>query len=264
MNAFLTAVGVSLSHLFLHVASLRLVRCRVLPSLGAVLLAGVLACADDPQAINSDAPKTIEAKTGKLLKVGSSLKSMDITWELIDAGRAEFVPADDLKASTYCWLVPAGNFRLHAIGVVDGKIVIERFSVHTDKNPGPEPPEPPGPNPKPPANTLAAKFQEAYDADPATPSVKAFQRTSLIGLYQAVAEVLPARADIKTADQLRVLLKETSDKLVAPSGLLGLRKIIGGEIASAIGVDPVELTPALRAKAVQTFESVAKALSEVK
>ena len=126
------------------------------------------------------------------------------------------------------------------------------------------------PAPRPAPDTLFARMQAAYTADPAPPDLKNLQRTSLVGLYQAMAIASRKQAYITTTDLLEamhdaaaLLLDEEKGKPVA---LVKIRKeIVAGELVAALGTDPeAKLDPHLRPKAIETYNRLARALGGVK
>lgn len=126
------------------------------------------------------------------------------------------------------------------------------------------------PTPRPAPDNLFARMQAAYTADPAPPDLKNLQRTSLVGLYQAMAIRARKQVYVTTTDLLEAmrdsatdLLEEEKDK---PTALIQVRKeVVAGELVAALGTDPeAKLDPHLRPKAIETYNRLAQSLGGVK
>lgn len=131
--------------------------------------------------------------------------------------------------------------------------------------PTPVPPNPVPPEPTPPQSELAKKLQACWTADVTTSIVvKNSQKSLIIGLYEAMADHAKS-PKITNAAELLADLQSLGKTMLLPDALTDCRKIIGAEVAAVLGVMPeVALDDATRAKAVDVFTRIAKAMAEVK
>lgn len=145
-------------------------------------------------------------------------------------------------------------------------------------SPGPNPPAPVPPTPVPPVpvppvpvppapeptSELAKKLQACWAADPTNMVVKTSQRALIVGLYEAMVGHAKNEKVATTGDLLGDLKVQAAEMLL-PTALIECRRIIGAEVAAALGTDPATVLDApLRGKAVDVFGRIAKAMAEVK
>lgn len=126
----------------------------------------------------------------------------------------------------------------------------------------------PGP-PVPPADKLQQRMQAAYTADKAPHDVKAQQKVTLVGLYEATAIVARQKKHEKVGDLLEAMHRIASQLLEEergkPVALVQIRKeIVAGELAATLGTDPDAKLEPLRVSAVNVFNRCANALGGCK
>ena len=184
-----------------------------------------------------------------------------------------------------------GKFRVEcwsAIGNEPTAIYVATVTVSGEPGPGPTPPDPPTPvppvppvppppvppippPPPPPApvDPFLSKLQAAYDADRGAEPVKRGQLSLMIGLYLAMVDH-SKDASIKTTGDLLADYKRTANGdgtrpgLLLPNELIGLRKLIGAEVAAVFGPDSVTLDDPMRTRAVELWGKLAKTLGAIK
>lgn len=230
-----------------------------------LLVAAAIVAGDVPLKV----PEEVKGKPG-LVYVKAETSGVNVRWVLLDPGPS-FIPPEFLKdprvAVVFC--LEPGRYRLLAYTGKGDEVSEPAITtlVIEGKGPNPTPPGPipPGPTPPPsPPDPLVAKFQAAFSAD-ASPA-KAAALTSLVGLYQAMAEHTRDDRTLTTLGDVLGDLQRTAKRLNLPAeALVELRKQIAAEVAATIGTNPsLALDAALRSRAVDAFTKIAEALGKVK
>jgi hypothetical protein len=210
-------------------------------------------------------PETVKGQPGSFVVVRAETDGKTVRWVMLDDG-CSMLPPDLMKDSraAIVFTPRAGKFRLLAYSAKgdepsEPRICILEIGDAVPPKP-PTPPVPPGP-----IDPLAAKLQQAYDADAAAVAVKETQIAALYGLYAAMAETCDKDQTLKTlGDVLAQLHKTAKDLKLAPDGLIAARKLIAVEVAT-LGTSPgVPFDAALRVAAVNCFTRIAAALELVK
>lgn len=238
----------------------------VLTFVGAMILWG-----SDP-----DAPVKVAAKPGRMVKLEAKTASdKRIEW-VYDPSQVDLIASETGK-----WAVVTaqdkGVFRISWYTALDGQptrpgvfiitVLPDAPPLPTPPGPTPNPPAPtpPPPNPPPPApSELTQKLQFAFAADKAAANVRELQRVSLVGLYAAMADHCQDKS-ITNLGSLLADLKKAAGTMIAPGGLVEVRKIIAAEVAANLGTDVAAvLDDTLRSRAVECFTRIARSLKEVK
>jgi hypothetical protein len=193
----------------------------------------------------------VKAAAGKLLVLSAEPASK---WLLVDdSGGADLRTFEAGKFGAF--VAPVGRHRIIVTGP-DGtpaKIVV----VVGDAPPGPGP-TPPVP-PVPPVDQLAAKLRAAFDADLAPVAERKKHAAALAELYRQIAERVCPDPAITGPTMLFDRARESAKILVGVDALLGVRKVVGEELA---GIFPVEapLTKDQRDAAGRLFRRLAEVL----
>lgn len=214
-------------------------------------------------------PEEVKSKPG-LVFIKAETAGVNVRWVLLDAGPS-FIPAELLKdprtAVVLC--LEPGRYRLLAYTGKGDEVSEPAIATIVIEGKGPTPPgpTPPGPTPPPnpvPPDPLTAKFQAAFSADAS--ATKAAALSSLVGLYQAMAEHTREDRTMTTLGDVLGDLQRTAKKQSLPADVLvELRKQIAAEVAATIGTNPaLALDAALRTRAVDAFTRIAEALGRVK
>ena len=207
-------------------------------------------------------PLEVKAKPGEFVVIRAKTDCKLVRWVLLDPG-ISVLPGELLKeqATTVVFGLRPGAYRLLAYSAKDDEPTLPAFCKVTIEADTPPPP----PDPVPPSDPLAAKLQAAYTADKGDPAAKRNALPPLIGLYQAMQDHARTDATIKTVGDLLSDLQRTAKVLIAPEALIEVRKLISAEIAAALGTSPaLAFDATLRARAVDTFGRIAKALEALR
>lgn len=207
-----------------------------------VISSALPAPAADPPAITL--PKTVQAPAATIVEVKAETAGKAVEWVVLTPGLSAY-PVDGGR--TLLVSGPSGRYELlayTAAGDVPSKPA--RCVVQI----GPEPAPPPAP-----VDALAVKLRREYDADPG--EEKRADALQLAALYRQAAK-LAADKSIPTSKELLLRVRKAGESLVGPDALVGLRIVVAGELAAALGMSgDQDLTDATRAAAAKTFERLA-------
>jgi hypothetical protein len=243
---------------------LRIWRLVSLPSLLLVLcltVAAGSARSAQPEVVAVPPPDAgrwteVKAAPGKLLVLSAEPASK---WLLVDDGAGADLRT--FEAGKFgAFVAPLGRHRIIVTGP-DGtpaKIVV----VVGDAPPGPPGPGP-GPSPPvppvPPVDQLAAKLRAAFDADLAPVADRRKHAAALAELYRQIAERVCPDPAITGPTMLFDRARESAKILVGTDALLGVRKVVGEELANIFPVE-APLTKDQRDAAGRLFRRLAEVL----
>lgn len=125
--------------------------------------------------------------------------------------------------------------------------------------PGPTPPGPTPPIPPAPQSPLAKTLQAAYDTD-----VEPDKARLLASLREVMTAVPKQLAAARTNAQLAAAVKAVTDQEVGAGKLSKTRAAVGKYLNETLPPGEVEFTESSRATFAVAYESVAKALTEVR
>lgn len=176
-------------------------------------------------------------------------------WELVDtASGADLRSFDNGKFGAFA-APSAGRYRATITGPDRTRTRVV-FVVGDPPPPEPVPPKPPVP---PPADPLREKVKAAFDADLAPLASRREQAKALAELYRQISEkVCPDPAVVNPADLLD-RAREAAKILVGADALLGVRRVVGEELALILPVD-APLTEDQRKETAGLFRRLAVVL----
>jgi len=260
----------------------------ILKYLVTLLLGGASIVAAQYAAGRPDTPVPAEielasefyGEPGDLIELSAKTTGAKVRWRSIDKGLRLIDDLPDLaarKAALALSCTP-GRYRVECWSAISGDptaicqamVVIGDPPAPVPPTPVPPTPVPPTPvpptppAPTPPQSELAKKLQACWSADPTPIVVKTSQKALIIGLYEAMVDHAK-NEKVTTTGELLGDLKAQAAAMLLPGALIECRKIISAEVATSLGVEPeLAIDAALRAKAVDVFGRVARAMGEVK
>lgn len=198
----------------------------------ALLLAAALARADPPKVVEvprGEPTKWVELRTppGRLLVLSAEPASK---WLLVDEdGAADLRPFEGGKLAAFCSPTPGR----HKLLVTSPEGSASRVAVvvgDTPPEPGPKPPEP-----KP--DPLRAKVKAAFDADLAPVAERKKHAAALAELYRQIGTTVCPDPAVTGPTMLFERARASARILVGPDALLGVRRVVGEELAVILPVE---------------------------
>lgn len=188
--------------------------------------------------------KEIKAQPGRLLILKAEPASK---WLLVDEDAADLKEFEGGKLAAF--VAQAGRHKL-IVTAPDGTPA--RIEVVVGGAP-PVPPKPPGPKP---VDSLKEKIAAAVAADPLAGEARKKAVADLAELYRQVAAKVVPSETVSTRDELLDRARTLSAAVIGPDVLVGVRKVVGEELAALLPVESA-LTAEQRAALKQLFERLA-------
>lgn len=230
-----------------------------------VLLAGMVACAQDPPAIVF--PTDLKGDVAKPIILKATTKGEMVQWVTFDPALC-FVPGDLLvdKKTTVLIGAKPGRYTVYAYTCVDGKLTELFPCVVVVGNVQPVPPQPnPNPDDISPDDPFLARLQNAYPKLTALPTRKALKST-LADVYRTAALGILTKDSRYSAKQVLDALQTIFNGLDFPAdALVEIRKVIAAELAAHLPTNQTHIFSEEEIKnAKALFIRVAKTLDAVK
>jgi hypothetical protein len=219
-----------------------------------------------PSAGAQDSPPSLKvadvrAVVGDWIILRAETEGRVVRWKSIDRGLRLAPPELALRdpKATLATAARPGKYRVVCVtakGDVPSEIV--EFVVTVE-------PDGPGPPPDPePADPLARKLREAFQADSGDLDKKREHVAALAGFYSAMAKHI-ATEQVATIGDLLSDYRNAIPVVLPADAIPNVRKVCGGEVAALAGDDADrKIDSQLKAKLVDLFTRLASALDAVR